>query len=174
MTQLPNGITGITLASLLAVLMSSADTYLLLSVQTLQNDILNPLLPGLSEKRQLLFSRVCTLILGILAVVIALYIRQAYKALMFAWTFHAASIGIPAFAALFWKKATTRGIISSIVTGFSVSLVWRFMGTPFGLSASIPGALLSAIVLITVSKASYGKSRSEFFAGKEKLDSAMV
>ncbi len=163
MTLLPRGITGLTLAGLLAVLMSSADTYLLLSVQTVQRDILKPLFPAIDEKKELLLSRLFTLILGLCSVIISLYIRQAYKALMFAWTFHAASIGIPAFAALFWKKATAPGIVWSILTGFAVSMMWRTLGTPMGLSASIPGALSCALVLVAVSLLTYNKKPSGFF-----------
>ena len=40
-------------------------------------------------------------ILPIGALVIALYIKNAYATLMFAWCFYAAAAGIPAFAALF-------------------------------------------------------------------------
>lgn len=161
-TILPNGVAGLTMAGLLAVLMSSADTYLLLSVQTLQKDIICSAFPKMDDKRDLFYTRVCTIFLGLSAVVIALYIRQAYKALMFAWTFHAASIGIPAIAALYWKKTTTAGIISAIITGFTTSLIWKFAGTPFGLSSSIPGATLCGLVLVAVSLATYKNNPSEF------------
>ena len=63
---------------------------------------------------------------------IALYIQNAYNILMFAWSFYAASAGIPAFAALFWKKATHAGILSAMLAGFSVCVGWRLAGEPFG------------------------------------------
>ncbi|WZL73032.1 sodium:solute symporter family protein [Clostridiaceae bacterium 35-E11] len=148
---LPVGITGISIAGLLAVMMSSADTYLLISVQTIVMDILKPLYPNIDDKKEVFYSRIFTIVLGFGALIIALYIRQAYKALMFAWTFYAASLGLPAFAALYWKKATSIGIISSIIVGFITSIGWKIIGSPWGLGSSIPGSLLCGITLIVVS-----------------------
>lgn len=62
------------------------------------------------------------------ALVIALYIKNAYSILMFAWSFYAAAAGLPAFAALFWKKATSAGILSAMVAGFVVCVGWKLAG----------------------------------------------
>lgn len=114
--MLPPVIRGITLAGLCAVLMSTADTYLLISVRTLIKDIGRIINPQMTLESELKLSRIFIFVVGIGAVLVAFYIREAYKALMFAWTFYAASVGIPAFAALFWKKATTPGIRLPSVT----------------------------------------------------------
>lgn len=150
-TFLPVGLTGLTIAGFFAVLMSSADTYLLISVQTIIRDIGKTIFPGMSEKRELLLSRIFTLVLGLGAFLIAFYIRQAYDALMFAWTFYAASLGVPAFMALFWKKATKQGTTAGIAMGFGTSIVWKLLGEPLNLAAAIPGTVLCACSLIVVS-----------------------
>ena len=77
-------------------------------------------------------------ILPLGALVIALYIKNAYNILMFAWSFYAAAAGLPAFAALYWKKATKAGIISGMVAGFTVCVGWKLAGLPFGLGAYGP------------------------------------
>jgi SSS family solute:Na+ symporter len=159
---LPVGIAGLTIAGLLAVLMSSADTYLLISVQSVLSDIIKHAVGDMDEKKELFLSRVFTIIMGIGALLISLYIRQAYKALMFAWTFYSASLGIPAFAALYWKKATAAGITSSIAVGFCVSMIWRLAGNPMGLSPAIPGSLLCMATLIIVSLLTYKSKPSRF------------
>lgn len=159
---LPVGITGLTIAGLLAVLMSSADTYLLISVQSVLSDIIKHAVGHMDEKKELLLSRIFTVGLGIGALLISLYIRQAYLALMFAWTFYSASLGIPAFAALFWKKATREGIVGSIGSGFGVSILWRMAGNPLGLSPAIPGSMASLFILIAVSLATCKKNPSRF------------
>lgn len=159
---LPVGIAGLTIAGLLAVLMSSADTYLLISVQSILSDIIKHAVGNMDEKKELLLSRIFTVGLGVGALLISLYIRQAYRALMFAWTFYSASLGIPAFAALYWRKATRAGIIGSIASGFSVSILWRIFGNPLGLSPAIPGSMASLIILIIVSLATCETQPSRF------------
>ena len=164
---LPIGLTGIALAGMLSVIMSTADSYLLVSVQTCVSDIGKTISPGMSEKTELRLSRIFAAILPIGALVIALYIKNAYATLMFAWCFYAAAAGIPAFAALFWKKATKPGIIAAMVSGFVVCITWKLLGQPFGLGAAVPGTIACAIALVTVSLATYQKHPSPFLSTAE-------
>ena len=144
--------------------MSTADSYLLVSVQTCVSDIGKTLDPKMSEKRELLLSRIFAVILPIGALIIALYIKNAYNILMFAWCFYAAAAGLPAFAALFWKKATKQGIIAAMVSGFVVCIGWKLLGQPFGLGAAVPGTIACAIALVTVSLATYRSHPSPFLS----------
>ena len=157
---LPAGLTGLALAGILSVIMSTADSYLLVSVQTCVHDIWKTIEPDMSERKEILLSRVFSIILPIGALIIALYIKNAYNILMFAWSFYAAAAGLPAFAALFWKKATKQGIISALLAGFVVCVGWKLCGTPLGLGPTVPGAIACAIALVTVSLATYKKSPS--------------
>ena len=79
---------------------------------------------------------------------------------MFAWTFYAAAAGLPAFAALYWKKATAQGIIAGMLAGFVVCVSWKIAGTPLGLGAAVPGTIACGIALVGVSLATYKKSPS--------------
>ena len=124
---LPSGLTGLTLAGLLSVMMSSADSYLLISTQTFVQDIGKTIRPNMTSAREVFLSRILSAVLAIGAMVIALYIKNAYDALMFAWTFYAASVGLPAVAALYWKKATKAGMLAGIGTGFVVSILCRII-----------------------------------------------
>lgn len=158
---LPAGLTGLALAGILSVIMSTADSYLLVSVQTCVHDIGKTLKPDMTEKTEMRLSRIFSVILPLGALVIALYIKNAYNILMFAWSFYAAAAGIPAFAALFWKKATTPGIIAGMLVGFTVCVGWKLMGTPFDLGPTVPGAIACGIALVSVSLATYRTQPSE-------------
>lgn len=169
---LPIGLTGIALAGMLSIIMSTADSYLLVSVQTCVSDIGKTISPGMSEKTELRLSRIFAVILPIGALVIALYIKNAYADLMFAWCFYAAAAGIPAFAALYWKKATKQGIIAAMVSGFTVCIAWKLLGQPFGLGAAVPGTIACAIALVTVSLATYQKHPAPFLSVSEDVPAA--
>lgn len=163
-TVLPVGLTGLALAGILSVIMSTADSYLLVSVQTCVHDIGKTLKPDMQEKTEMRLSRLFSVFLSIGALVIALYIKNAYNILMFAWSFYAAAAGIPAFAALLWKKATAPGVIAAMVSGFTVCVGWKLAGEPFGLGSTVPGAIVCLIVLVVVSLATYRKYPSKFLA----------
>lgn len=158
---LPTGLIGLALAGILSVIMSTADSYLLVSVQTCVHDIVKTLLPNMSERKEMLLSRIFSVVLPLGALVIALYIKNAYTILMFAWSFYAAAAGIPAFAALFWKKATKPGIVAGMVSGFVVCVGWKLIGTPFGLGPTVPGAVACAIATVGVSLATCRSQPSE-------------
>ena len=81
---------------------------------------------------------------------------------MFAWSFYAASAGLPAFAALCWKKATTAGILSGMAAGFVVCIGWKLAGLPFGLGATVPGAIACAAALVIVSLATCKRAPTPF------------
>jgi len=164
---LPIGLTGLALAGLLSVIMSTADSYLLVSVQTCVHDIGKTFFPDMNDKTEIRLSRIFSIILPIGALIIALYIKNAYNILMFAWSFYAAAAGLPAFAALFWKKATSAGIIAGMLSGFVVCVGWKLAGLPFGLGAAVPGAIACAIALVTVSLATYKKNPSVFLDCKK-------
>lgn len=88
---LPPGLTGLALSGILSVMMSTADSYLLVSVQTVVSDIGKTFHPQMSQKHEILFSRIASVVLALGALVIALYIKSAYDVLMFAWAFYAAA-----------------------------------------------------------------------------------
>lgn len=150
---LPAGLTGLTFAGLLSVMMSSADTCILVSTQAAVGDIYKTLKPETTDAQQLKLSRIATVVISIFALIVALFFTSAYDALMFAWTFYAAAMGLPCLAALYWKKATTPGIIASMLTGVIVSVVWKFAGEPFGIGTTIAGVICCGIVLVAVSLA---------------------
>ncbi|MBQ8584687.1 MAG: sodium:solute symporter family protein [Butyricicoccus sp.] len=150
---LPAGLTGLTFAGLLSVMMSSADTCILVSTQALINDIYKTVKPETTDKQELKLSRIATVVISIFALIVALFFTSAYDALMFAWTFYAAAMGLPCLAALYWKKATAPGIVSSMLTGVIVSVIWKFAGEPFGIGTTIAGVICCGIVLVAVSLA---------------------
>ncbi len=159
-TTLPAGLTGLALAGIVSVMMSTADSYLLVSMQTAVDDIGKTIRPQMSEKRELLLSRILSVVLAFGALVIALYIKSAYTILTMIYNFYAAAAGIPALAALYWKKATAQGMIAAVIGGFVTCAVWRALGSPLGIGGTLPGAAVCLALMVTVSLATYKKHPS--------------
>ena len=66
---LPAGLTGLALAGILSVIMSTADSYLLVSVQTCVHDIGKTIQPDMPEKKEIRLSRIFSVILPIGALI---------------------------------------------------------------------------------------------------------
>lgn len=158
---LPVGLVGLTLAGMLSVMMSSADTYLLVSTQSIVADVIKPNVKNMTDKKELLLSRIASVVFGIFAFVVAMFFTSAYDALMFGWTFYAATLGIPCLVAITWKKATTAGVLSGMATGFVSSIVWNYVGNPLGLGSTIAGVVLNAVVCVVVSLLTFKKYPSK-------------
>ena len=163
---LPAGVTGLALAGILSVMMSTADSYLLVSVQTCVHDIGKTISPNMNEKREILLSRIFTVVLAFGALIVALFAKGVYTIITDTFSYYAAGMGLPAMAALYWRKATKQGVISSMVGGLGITVLWKALGNPFGLGATIPGILVSAILLICVSFSTSKRSPSVFLICK--------
>ena len=139
-----------------------------MSVQVRVHDIGKTISPKMSERWEIFLSRIFSIFLPLGALVITLYIQNAYNILMFAWSFYAAAVGIPAFAALFWKRATNAGIISTMICGFGVCVAWRLTGEPFGLGSAVPGTIACGAALVLVSLATDQKHPSVFLKAEKQ------
>jgi SSS family solute:Na+ symporter len=97
MEQLPEWIKGIVVAALLAAFLSSANTCLITSCIILNSDIINPLIfkYSLTEKKQVLITRLLIFIIGTASISITLYFGGIIKSMLFALTVYTTGLIIP-------------------------------------------------------------------------------
>jgi SSS family solute:Na+ symporter len=121
---LPIGVSGLVLAALLAAIMSSADTVLLTTSTILSQDILKKLTPRISERTNLLISRVGVLIIGALALAVALQLKGIISSLFLAYTVFTSGLVVPVVAGFYRNrlKVNSAGAIAAIVGGGGTAL----------------------------------------------------
>ncbi|MEM2220225.1 MAG: sodium:solute symporter family protein [Ignisphaera sp.] len=177
-TLLPPTVAGFLCAALLAVTMSSADTYLNAPVALLTNDIVKPLKPTLTDRQLLALSRIVTLALSVIAIIMGLWLRGIITVLV---TFLYFTIAlIPAFiASVTWRRASPTAAFWSMLIGGVVGAGLRFAAiygfTPPGLlyGMYIPAFLaiaISSVLLIAISFAKPMQVKSSTLAGGTKPD----
>lgn len=160
----PTIIYGILIASIFAVIMSTTDSYLILSAQTITTDIITILFGEKDQKKTILISRICVVVVGIFALLYALRMNNIFDALMLSMTQFAAAVAVPALCALLSKKVTKYGMISSMLSGLVFSLIWsKVLLKPWGLSESISGSIVSLIVIIIVSSLTQNKEKEKVY-----------
>ena len=175
LSVLPSGLIGITVAGMLAVSMSSGDSQLLCSMQHFSSDFMKAIKPNMTTEDELKYGRMACIASGIIALVLALWLRNAYDLLMLVWGFYSSCMACPALAGLLWKKATKKGILAGVFGGLFANIAWKYLlNTPFGLSAVIPGLIMSATLIVVVSLITYKESDPPVFFELDKEDSEQV
>jgi SSS family solute:Na+ symporter len=146
---------GLVLAALVAALMSSADTCLLSQGVILTQDIIKRFVPSLSEKRTLLLTRLNVIVLGLLALGLAMVLKGVISSLLFAYTIFTCGLVFPVIAG-FYKdrlKVTARGALAALIGGGVIGLLGKIPGLDVPLKADLGliGFGASAILLFAVS-----------------------
>jgi len=115
--SLPAGLRGLVIAAALAALMSTASAGLLAASTTLSQDLLPVVWKDVQRSSSVQLNRFTTFVLGIVVLGISLLIQDIVGALTVAYNLLVGGMLVPLLGALFWKKASTRGAITSMVLG---------------------------------------------------------
>lgn len=120
---------GIIIASILAAIMSTADSQLLVAFSGVVRDIYQKILArgkSIAQKRLVFMSRCVVLCLVVAALFIGAIAKQyVFWLVLFAWGGPGASFGPPLLLSLFWKRTTKAGVVAGLVSGTAVTIIWN-------------------------------------------------
>lgn len=161
-TILPIGLTGIMLSAYFSAIMSTADSCLMAASGNIVTDILDRIIPNISEKQALRYSQITTLLIGILALLLATTMQNVLELMLLSYAFMVSGLLVPVIAALFFKKGSSLAALVSMIVGGSTTLMISLLeyNLPFGLDANVAGITMSAISYILVSLTSISKNRT--------------
>ena len=163
-------IAGICLAAILAAVMSTADSQLLVSSSTFTEDLYRrSLRPDASPRELVAVGRGSVVVLAALAFTMALDPDTVILDLVgYAWAGFGASFGPALILSLYWRRMTRRGAIAGILTGGITVIAWRNLDAGlFDLYELVPGFLLS-LLAIWIACVTDPASRSRLEAGFEQ------
>lgn len=131
---MPDGLAGIVLAAILSALMSTASACIL-AVSTITSFDLLGRSRQASTKKAVNQSRFITLGTGLAVIVIAALVGDVLAALTIAYNVLVGGLFVPIVGALFWKRATTRAALLSMILGTGTVAVFMIRD---GLMANAP------------------------------------
>ena len=147
-------IAGILLAAILAAIMSTVDSQLLVCSSSLAED-LYPLLTKTSvdPAKRLHIGRLAVIALALLATALAMQPdSKVLDVVSYAWAGLGASIGPTILVSLYWSRMTLAGALSGILVGGLTIVLWSKMsGGIFDLYALVPGFTFSLAAIFCVS-----------------------
>lgn len=153
----PPIIAGILLSAVLAAIMSTADSQLLVASSAFSTDIYKSLIKkDASDKHILIISKVTIVIVAIIAALIALNPNSSiFKLVQFAWGGFGAAFGPLILLSLYSKRITKKAALGGIIVGAATAIIFKYglsrLGGFWSVYEILPGFILSAITIIVVS-----------------------
>ncbi|MCE9685881.1 sodium/proline symporter PutP [Shewanella sp. AS16] len=174
-------ISGFLLAAILAAIMSTISSQLLVSSSSLTEDIYRSYAKkDISQTQLVKLGRYCVFAVALVASLLALDRSNSILSLVSnAWAGFGAAFGPLVLFSLFWSRMTHSGAIAGILTGAITVLLWIFVPVlPDGQALSsllyeiVPGFIASSLAIVLVShfgKAPSASVQATFFAAQDKL-----
>lgn len=152
-------IVGFIFAAVLAAIMSTVSSQLIVSSSAFVEDIYGMFGRKTSQRNLLIMGRVAVLVVGIIAALLALDPADTILNLVaFAWAGFGASFGPAILLALFWRRLTNWGALAGMVSGAVTVFVWSAYGPEImgqSLYEIVPGFIINVVVAVVVSRFTY-------------------
>ncbi|PIE22724.1 MAG: hypothetical protein CSA62_11065 [Planctomycetota bacterium] len=186
---LPPFLGAMLIAVIIAIVVSTADSYLLAPATSMVRDVYQRFIaPEAPVRRVVFLGRLIVVILGLIALWMAFQSDLFFEVSLFAYTVYGATITPVMLAAFFWPRATKKGALFGMLAGITVALIWQalafhwegptvpcvfetwiFGGLPekgethliTSIDAVLPALVASSLVLVVVSLLGKAPERGE-------------
>ena len=154
---------GIFLCGILAAIMSTADSQLLVSASSVSEDLYHSFVKKDADSREILrVSRLTVMVIAVIAFVIAWNPNSSIMGLVSnAWAGLGSAFGPIVVMSLFWKRTNLPGAVAGIVSGGLTVIIWDYipfvggqtLGSVTGLYSLAVGFFVSLLCIVVVSLA---------------------
>ncbi|WP_028467909.1 sodium/proline symporter PutP [Neptunomonas japonica] len=163
-------VAGILLAAILAAIMSTADSQLLVSSSALAEDFYKQVFrKDASQKQVVMVGRVAVIGLSLVALMLAMNPDSSVLGLVsYAWAGFGAAFGPTLILSLYWKRMNRFGALAGVIVGGLTVVIWKqISGGIFDVYEIVPGIIFAALSIIIVSLVTAAPSESI----KQRFDS---
>jgi SSS family solute:Na+ symporter len=147
-TVLPVGLMGLMLSAYFSAIMSTADSCLMAASGNIVTDLIGRYRSWKdNEKKELLWSQIITLGIGVLALLIALKMESVLELMLMSYAFMVSGLFVPILAALYHRRRNSVAAFWAMLLGGSTTLGLILLGLqlPYGLDGNIAGITVSAL-----------------------------
>jgi len=155
-------VAGIMLAAILAAIMSTISSQLIVTSSALVEDIYKAIFNKTATDAHYVFvGRLAVLLVSIIAAFLAWNPNNSILDLVgFAWAGFGAAFGPIIILALYWRKLTNVGALAGMVSGAVVAFVWgKVPSLASMLYEIVPGFIICLLVAVVVSLVTYKPNR---------------
>jgi len=152
---LPPALAGVCLAAVLAAIMSTADSQLLVCASVLTEDLYKKLARRPLSDRHLVWSgRLAVMLLATTAAWLALNpASNVLNLVAYAWGGFGAVFGPVILLSLYWRRMNRYGAMAGMLTGGCTVVIWKQLaGGIFDLYELVPGFICATLAVVLVSR----------------------
>ena len=152
---------GLFLCGILAAIMSTADSQLLVTASAVSEDLYHSFIKKDADSKEILkVSRITVIVIAVIAFIIAWNPDSSIMGLVSnAWAGLGSAFGPIVVMSLFWRRTNLPGAIAGMVTGGLTVIIWDYiplaggqtLGAYTGLYSLAVGFLLSLVMIVIVS-----------------------
>ncbi|CAH8192892.1 sodium/proline symporter PutP [Vibrio aestuarianus] len=147
-------VAGILLAAILAAIMSTADSQLLVSSSALAEDFYKQVIKQDATSEEIVrVGRFAVILISIVALVLAMTPDSSVLGLVsYAWAGFGAAFGPAVVLSLYWSRMNRNGALAGIIVGGITIVVWKQLsGGWYDVYEIVPGIILSTAAIVIVS-----------------------
>ena len=147
-------VAGLVLAAVLAAIMSTMSSQLVVCSSALIEDLYNILGRDSTPKKEVMLGRLGVLIVALIAFLLALNPDSSVLELVaFAWAGFGGAFGPIVLLSLYWRGLTAQGALAGMVTGAIVVFVWgNIDALTSNMYEIVPGFIACLVVAVVVSR----------------------
>ena len=153
-------VAGLLLSAVIAAVMSTADSQLLLASAIATDDlpVLRRYAYSLDAGRRVWLGRALLVLTGIVAMALSIFSEESVFALVsYAWGGMGAAFAPVTVLALYWRRFNTAGALAAMLAGTAAATIWGyFSGGPgdiMDMQPAAPGCAIAALAGVLVAKA---------------------
>ncbi|RJX69739.1 sodium/proline symporter PutP [Vibrio sinensis] len=147
-------VAGILLAAILAAIMSTADSQLLVSSSALAEDLYKQVMnKDATSEQVVMVGRFAVIAISIMALILAMTPDSTVLGLVsYAWAGFGAAFGPAVVLSLYWSRMNRNGALAGIIVGGITIVVWKQLtGGLFDVYEIVPGVIFSTLAIVGVS-----------------------
>lgn len=147
-TLFPPIIVGVLVTGILAAVISTANSVLILSATELSENLIKPLQKNQYDSLRL--SRIVTAVLSILALLVAFFSSSefVYTIVGYVWAGIGCTFSVVILLTLFWKRFSGGAAVLTIVTGMLFTIVWITTGMDKIVTVRLMTFIVAAVVAV--------------------------
>lgn len=141
------GLRGLTLAGIMAMVMSTTDSYINSSAILFVNDFCKPLKIKIAIN-DVISARTISLLIGIISIILALRSGSLMELVITTNSFYMPIVTVPFIMALFGFRSTSKSVLIGMASGFITVVLWDIILKITIIDGLVPGMLMNLALLL--------------------------
>lgn len=149
---LPAGVKGIAIIGIIAIIMSTADSYMNAGSVSFVHDFLRFVVrKPFSLKSELLYSKIITVVIGIASIILALSFKTILDLVLFMMSFYSPLVGVPMLLGIFGFRSGTKPLLAGITASLITTFVWYAFDLEkiLGFGNLVPSMVINIVALLS-------------------------